>query len=301
MRRGVKVGVPIFLICLIAGYGFTAFLIASGVTKAERKSQEDHPAAYGLEFQEVQFVSRKGDVMLSGWYLPGRGSKPTLIFVHGIGGVRSGDKAVDLASRLVSRGFNVLLFDLRGHGSSGGDRIGGGYLERWDLLGAFDFLVAQGTPPERIGVVGFSMGAGTSILGVAQEPGIRALVADSPYANVSDLITREVARKTVFPEWSVPIFLPGTKLVAKLVHQIDLGALVPEKAVRRLGYPILLIHGTADTRIPVGQGVRVHQAAHPDSTIWLVPEVDHVDSFSTHPDEYVARVGEYFTRRLSAP
>jgi pimeloyl-ACP methyl ester carboxylesterase len=289
------------LVLLIAGYGFTAFLIASGVTKAERKPEEDHPAAYGLEFQEVQFASRKGDVMLSGWYLPGRGSMPTLIFVHGIGGVRSGDKAVDLASRLVSQGFSVLLFDLRGHGSSGGDRIGGGYLERWDLLGAFDFLVARGTPPERIGVVGFSMGAGTSILGAAQDPGIRALVVDSPYANVSDLLAQEVARKTVFPQWSVPIFLPGVKLMAKLAHQIDIGALVPDKAVRRLGYPILLIHGTADTRIPVGQGVRVHQAAHPDSTIWLVPEVDHVDAFSTHPDEYVARVVDYFARRLGAP
>jgi pimeloyl-ACP methyl ester carboxylesterase len=303
MRRGVgvKVSVPIFLVCLIAGYGFTAFLIASGVTKAERKPQEDHPAGYGLEFQEVQFVSRKGDVMLSGWYLPGQTSKPTLIFVHGIDGVRSTNKAVDLASRLVSQGFSVLLFDLRGHGSSGGDRVTGGYLERWDLLGAFDFLVARGAPPERIGVVGFSMGAGTSILGAAQEPGIRALVVDSPYANVSDLIAHEVARKTVFPQWSVPIFLPGAKLMARLVYRIDIGALVPEKAVRRLTYPILVVHGMADTRIPVGQGVRVHQAAHPDSTIWLVPEVGHADSFSTHPGEYVARMVDYFTRRLSVP
>jgi hypothetical protein len=48
------------------------------------------------------------------------------------------------------------------------------------------------------------MGAGNSILAAAEEPGIRALVADSSYANASDLIIREVARKTVFPEWSVP-------------------------------------------------------------------------------------------------
>lgn len=301
MGRGVKVGIPIFLVLLIAGYGFTAFLIASGVTKAERKPQEDHPAAYGLEFEDVQFASRQGDAVLRGWYLPGQGLKPTLIFVHGIDGVRSGDKAVDLASRLVTLGFSVLLFDLRGHGSSGGDQVTGGYLERWDLLGAFDFLVARGTPPEHIGVVGFSMGAGTAILAAAEEPGIRALVVDSPYAKVSDLIAHEVARKTVFPEWSVPIFLPATALLAKLVHHIDIGVLVPEKAVRRVEYPILVIHGTADTRIPVGQGVRVHQAAHPDSSIWLVPEVDHVDAFSTHPEEYVARVVDYFTRRLDVP
>jgi pimeloyl-ACP methyl ester carboxylesterase len=295
------VGVLILLVFFIAGYGLIAFFIASGVTKAERKPQEDHPAAHGLEFEDVQFVSRHGEAMLSGWFLPGRGSKPTLIFVHGIDSVRSGDKAVELAARLVREGFSVLLFDLRGHGSSGGGQVTGGYLERWDLLGAFDFLVARGTPPGDIGVAGFSMGAGTAILAAAEEPGIRALVADSPYANVSDLMTREVARKTIFPEWIVPIFLPAAKLMAKLVYRIDMGALVPENAVGRLPYPILVIHGTADTRIPMGQGIRVHQAAHLDSIIWLVPEVDHVDSFSTHPEEYVTRVVDYFTRRLGVP
>jgi hypothetical protein len=87
-------------------------LIASWVTKAERKPQEDHPAAHGLEFQEVQFASRQEDAVSSGWYIPGQGLKPTLIFVHGIASVCSVNKAVDLASRLVSQGLSVLSFDL---------------------------------------------------------------------------------------------------------------------------------------------------------------------------------------------
>ena len=82
--------------------------------------------------------------------------------------------------------------------------MSGGYFEQQDLLGAFDFLVQRGIPPERIGVIGFSMGASTSILGVAEEPAIRAVVVDSPYANASELIAQETARKTVFPQWIVP-------------------------------------------------------------------------------------------------
>ena len=298
MKRAVKWGIPTVVVLLIAAYGLISFLIASWVTKAERKDQDELPEAYGLQYEDVEFLSRKGDVTLSGWYIPGQSERPTIIFVHGIGGVRSGDKAVDLASRLIGLGFNVLMFDLRAHGSSEGNRVSGGFFERQDARGAFDYIVERGVSPERIGVIGFSMGAATALLGVSEEPRIQALVVDSPYANASDLIAHETARKTPFPEWLVPVFIPSAKLLANLLYDIDFGALVPEEAVSRLSYPILVIRGTADERIPFDHSVRIHEAAHPDSSIWLVQEVDHVDAFLTYPEEYVERVVTYFDERL---
>ena len=208
MALALKLGLPIVVLVLIVVYGLISYLIASGVTKAERKDQEDHPSVYELVFEEVEFLSRKGDVILRGWYLPGNSAKSTIIFVHGMGSTRSGDRAVELASRLVERGFNILMFDLRGHGSSGGDQVSGGYFEQWDVLGAFDFLARKGVPPGLIGLVGFSMGASTAILAAAQEPAFGALVADSPYAKAYELIAHEAARKTVLPRWSTPIFTP---------------------------------------------------------------------------------------------
>ena len=59
MRRAVRWGIPVVLVLLILAYGLISFLIASGVTKAERKDQEDNPAAHGFEFEEVTFLSRK--------------------------------------------------------------------------------------------------------------------------------------------------------------------------------------------------------------------------------------------------
>ena len=82
---------------------------------------------------------------------------------------------------------------------------------------------------------------------------------------------------------------------------IDLGFLVPEEAAARLSYPILVIHGTADTRIPTEHGERVYAAAPAGSEIWLVPDVDHVEAFEEHPDEYVDRLTEYFEERLDVP
>ena len=296
----VKVMVPTILVLLLGLYGLISFIIASSVAKADRKEQEDHPSTYGLEFEDVEFVSRRGDVTLRGWYISGQEEKPTLIFVHGIGSVRSGDRAVDLASRLAGNGFNVLMFDLRGHGSSGGDQVSGGYFEQWDVLGAFDFLAEKGVTPGRIGLVGFSMGAATAILAAAREPDIGALVADSPYAKASDMIAHEAARKTVFPGWLTPIFVPTAVLMANWFYGIDLGSLVPEDAVVGLPYPILVIHGTGDRRIPYEQGQRVQQGAPAGSSIWLVPDVDHVEAFATYPEEYVERVRAYLDDRFGS-
>lgn len=301
-RRSVRLAAAAGLLVVLVLYGLVSFLIAQGVTKADRKAQEDHPSNYGLVFEDVEFPSRRGDVMLSGWYLPVENSAgPHLIFVHGLSSDRSGDNAVEFAARMVENGYNVLLFDLRGHGSSEGDKVSGGYFERWDVLGAFDYLVMRGVEPGRtgrIGLIGFSMGAATSIMAAAEEPRITALVADSPYADASDLIARESARKTPFPEWLIPIFIPTTKLMAKGIYGIDIGELAPERSVERLEYPILVIHGTEDQRIPLDHGERVVKAAEAGSFLWRALGVDHVDAFLTYPDEYVDRVTEYFGSRF---
>ena len=298
MWQALKWAVPILLTLLVVAYGLISYLIASGVASVDRKPQEDDPAAHGLTYEDVEFQSRKGGVTLSGWYVHSTAKKATLIFVHGINSNRSGDKAVELAERLVARGFDVLMFDLRAHGTSGGDSATYGFNERWDLLGAFDFLLGRGVAAGRIGVVGFSMGAGTSLLALAEEPRIQALVVDSPYAKGSDLVAHEAARQTPFPEWIMPVFIPTVKLMAKGIYGVDIGFLQSESAASRLPYPILVIHGMEDSRIPYSHGVRVHKAAHPDSQIWLVPQVDHVDAFLTHPGEYVDRVTAYMETRL---
>jgi dipeptidyl aminopeptidase/acylaminoacyl peptidase len=153
----------------------------------------------------------------------------------------------------------------------------------------------------RIGVVGFSLGAAISLLTAAKEPAIKAVVSDTTYANISDLIVQEVDRTTSLPKWIIPIFEPGSILVANLIYKIKIDELVPEQSVGDIKYPILIIHGKEDTRIPFEHSVRVHANAHPDSDIWLVPNVEHIDSFLTYPEEYTNRLADYFRNQLAYP
>lgn len=306
-RPRLRIGLALILAALVILYGLICFYMARGVTTSERKPQEDHPSNYGLAAEDVEFTPRDGELLLSGWYIAGdRGEgqegddAPHLIFVHGIGNVRSGNETVALADRLADQGYSILMFDLRGHGSSEDGRVSGGYFERWDVLGAYDYLVKQrGAEAGKVGIMGFSMGGSTSILAAVDEPGIGAVVADSPYAVASELIAQEAARRTVFPEWVMPAFMPTAKFMAKAIYGIDIGALTPVKAVTQLDYPVLIIHGVHDDRVTVGHGERVAEASgHSDTELWKTDATGHIESFKTYPDEYAERVDAYFESLL---
>ena len=288
----------VLLILLVVAYTGVSCFIASGVTEAERSEFEDNPADYGLTYESIEFPSRKGDVTLQGWFMPSDGCEESVILVHGISANRTSRDATKIGAELVDACFNVLLFDLRAHGTSGGERITGGIDEAQDVLGAYDYLQGRGVRPDRIGVLGRSMGGGATVLAAAAEPSIRAIVLDSPYAKVNDLIAFEIARKTPIPQWLAPVFIPGTSVIANLFYGINLSKLAPEEAIQSVGAPILVIHGDSDSRIPVEHGVRVHAAAAAGSGIWLVPETDHVETYTNYPDEYAERVVGYFTEQL---
>jgi pimeloyl-ACP methyl ester carboxylesterase len=273
-------------------YVGVCFFLAQSVTKAERKPVETDPSSVGLAYERVSFVPRGAELRLNGWFMPG-GDAGSIVFVHGIGNNRAGDEALAISKELVAHGYDVLLFDLRGHGGSEGGRLSGGYFERTDVLGAFDYLVARGERPERIALLGFSLGAATALLAAAEEPRIEAVIADSPYARASDLIAEEAARRTPVPRAVVPVFLPGANLIARTFYGFDLGDLQPVRAVTRLNYPILLIHGEADERIPARQSELILARAHPESELWLVGGAGHVDAFSVQPDAYISLLVSY--------
>ena len=279
-------------------YFLVSYRMAVDLTTAERIDLEGTPADYGRAYEQVRFRSRRGDVTLDGWYLVGRGGMPVVIFVHGISSNRTGEGMTELACMLNARGYGALLFDLRGHGVSGEGTMSGGWHERMDVLGAFDYLRGRGVSTDSIGVLGMSVGAATAALAAAAEPRIRAAVLDSPFARVSELIENETGLRTPIPKWLARLFKPAAIFLARRLYDIDVNAIAPEEDVARLDYPVLVIAAPDDDRIPASHGVRVHAAASEGSELWMVHGVGHCGAFTAHPERYVDRVCEYFESRL---
>lgn len=291
----------------------TVFLLLLGVawrvgwklTHPPRKPLDATPEQYGLRvYDDVSFPSREADILLSGWYIPAaaNGADPnghTLIFSHGYSQNRLEPHlpALALASRLVRKGYDVLMYDFRNAGKSGGNATTVGWKEQEDLLGAIDF-VAERYPDRQISLIGFSMGAVTSLLAAGRDSRVRAVVADSPFSCLYEYLAESLPRWTGLPR--IPfnwLFLN----IIPLMYRANPREVRPYEAVKRMkDRPLLLIHGEKDKTVGFHHSEKLYALleGQPSARLWLVPEAGHVRCFATCPDEYTEVVVQFLRDHL---
>lgn len=273
----------------------TAFIVAYGVkrlTYPQRSLAGGTPSDYGLPYESISFSSLDGTI-LRGWFVPATQPRATVIFCHG----RDGSKAPDLiyVPGFRQRGFNVLLFDFRAHGESDGRRSSLVYYERQDLLGAIAYL--QGRGIERVGLLGFSMGAAVAVATAPLSEAVRAVIADSAFAELRTIVITYLRRSLPRPLASalaaLIIWAAGLRLGCHLPDADPLrwvGQIAPR--------PLLLIHGGHDQAIPVREAHRLYEAASQPKELWVVPEAEHRAADKVCPERYMARVLDFFEKHL---
>jgi uncharacterized protein len=299
-HRRLLIGGLMLVILLGAAYLAIGYIAADRFSVITRHTLKDTPAAYGLDFEEIRFTPRgEPELELRGWLLPHPASDQAIVLVHGfgLGGCRTCDfkeRFTEFAVQLQQRGFTVVLFDLRGHGQSADARYTFGMREQRDVLGAVDYVLAQGFAPGRIGILGSSMGGAASILATANEPAIGALVTDSAFADLDYLLQREFPRRSGLPVW----LLPSVYLMGQIVTGENVSASRPEQVIGAIApRPVLLIHGDADELVPVDHNARLAAAA-PQAGVWIVPDATHVEAWVLLQDAYVDRVATFFQTGL---
>ena len=283
--------------CLLAGYAGLAGVVAQRFTSA-RRSVPAHSGA-PLAARKVQFLARDALARIAASYLPaGAGESPTrgaVVFVHGKDACRGDELKADSAGllrRLNEAGLAVLLIDLRGHGQSSNARLTYGHRERFDVLGAVDWLRAQGH--QRIGVLGASMGAASTLLAAAEEPAICAVVADSAFADFGQMIERQYRKLCRLPA----CVLPGALAIGRLLTGVTLQQVRPlDAAARLVGRPCLLIHSAGDRFIPASDARRLAAAAQAE--LWITDSLGHIGSYRAAPAAYTERVRAFFEQHLA--
>jgi fermentation-respiration switch protein FrsA (DUF1100 family) len=269
---------------------------AYSLTKAARKKCEQKPDDFGLNHTEISFPSKDG-LKLNGWWLEGSDKRRAIIMVHGANSCRadSNVKMLEIARELVNTGYNVLMFDLRGHGESEGKHLYGGYHEQRDLLGAIEYVKQLGI--SKIGVIGFSMGAATALMTAPYCDEIDAIVADSSFAYLADLIKPEFSKRSNLPKFLIPLVL----FMAKRIHGVDLTLPKPVDAIRKLTkVPILIIHGGQDKTVPVEHAsILANTSCNSNISLWFVPEAEHTGSYRARPKEYIDKVIPFLNQSLA--
>jgi dipeptidyl aminopeptidase/acylaminoacyl peptidase len=254
---------------------------------------------------KVTFHTADG-VRLEGWFVPSRGDR-VIILVHGVYSNAWDCQAPDIVRAYHDAGFNVFLFDSRGQGESGGT-LGLGWLERQDVHAVVNILLGRGFKAGKIGIHGTSYGGASALLAAAEIPEIGAVVSDSAFADVQDVMLGEIARKTgLSVRWTRPL-VPGLRFVAWLGYDINFDEPSPERAIAAIApRPVLLIHGERDSIVPVESVERLHQAAPTNTSVWVLPGQEHTQGVRLVPDcerpsplreQFLSRVTEFFRDTL---
>lgn len=260
----------------------------------------DYPAYFMPNYESVRFPSRDASFMIAGWYVEAAPDAPAVIVVHGLGACKNAHTVLVPAGMLHKAGFNVLMLDMRDVNESDYEdgRFALGNEEYLDVLGGWDWLVNEKQiPPQRIGLMGNSLGAATVLIAFAQEPQVAAVFVDSPFDNLPQIIDEELARA------QYPRFLrPGGILMARVVAGDNILAHNPYEAVEMAnGRPLAVVHGTADGRIHVRHSYQLQERvlqAGANAIFWFPEGVDHIQAASAQTSEYELRLVSFFEESL---
>lgn len=145
-------------------------------------SPDRFPGDVGLVADDVRFRADDG-VELAAWYVPST-TGAAVVLRHGAGS--TGADALDQAAVLAAHGYGVLVTDARGHGRSGGRAMDFGWYGDADVTAAVTYLSSRSdVDPDRIGVVGLSMGGEESLGALGADDRIAAVVAEGATARTA--------------------------------------------------------------------------------------------------------------------
>jgi pimeloyl-ACP methyl ester carboxylesterase len=287
-------GLIIFVLLIILGI---SVWVAHELTQAKRVPVYGHPTELDLDYEDVTFHSRKDKIPLKGWYICAPSDSRCIILIQGQEHHRNspGIRALQLAGDLVKQDYSALLFDFRGRGESGGKRDSTGDREQWDAMGAIDYVVGRGIPLERIGLLGFSLGAAVALLVAAKLPRIAAVVADSAWLDSYADLKQVPIGPFYLPAWfALPIALVG-----RIFFGADFSKVRPIKVVSKISRPIFFIHGQQDPVISFQETQELYKASgNPEDRVWIVANTGHVASYRGQPEEYAAKVASFFRRHI---
>lgn len=229
---------------------------------------------------------------LAGWYVPSTGpvgpADATVVLLHGWGSNKS--DLLDLVQMLVPA-YNVVAFDLRHHGQSSSERpTTQGVAEQRDLEAVLDWLEAH-KRPQKVALLGVSMGGATAVNLAAIDERVAAVILDSTHP------TLQAAAQARLDEAGYPLSLPGSWAILMgglLRTGIDMTSADPEQAIARLGdRPALVLVGGADRSIGPNAGQRLLAAAEEAgvrATMETCIAAGHAELVQVCPDDYRAWV-----------
>ncbi|MBU1144343.1 MAG: alpha/beta hydrolase [Firmicutes bacterium] len=279
----------IFILTQMAG-----FLIAKSIFKPIRRSlletrlmeNEKNPGLME-EYDtwaksEYKIHSRFGYDLQAYYIKPIELTNRFVILAHGYTYTHHG--CVKYAKMMRDLGFNVVLYDERYHGESGGKNCTLGFYEKDDLYDVISDTFERYGENLFLGTYGESMGAATVLLEQAFDKRIKFVVSDCAFSDLEDLIKYLIKRKV---KYANRLLLCVSNFYFKLFTKATFKKVCPKSSLSQASVPILFVHGKEDEFIPPVHSQILYEICPSPKAIYIGENrAKHAETASKNPKEY---------------
>lgn len=193
-------------------------------------------------------------------------------------------------------GYAMLHPDARAHGDSEGDYIGFGCLDRKDALGWIDWVLQKCGTDVEIFLHGISMGGATVLMasGLELPPQVKGIISDCGFTSPKEVFTHVL--NTMYHLPAFPI-IPAANIVNKRLAGYGMDECNAKREVAKAKVPILFIHGSKDTFVPVKMCQELYDCCASPKKKLIVEGVAHGESYFKDMKAYEEALDE-FTNNL---
>ena len=216
------------------------------------------------------------------------------IVVHGY--TSEGKLLSSKAKHLYNMGYNVLVPDLRSHGTSEGNYIGMGWHDRLDIIDWINYIV-KNNPNSKIALHGTSMGSATVLMvsGEKLPSNVKAIVADCGYTSVYDEFSYQLKQLFNLPAFPIMNF-------SDVITHIRAGYCLNDASainqVKKSTTPILYIHGDKDDFVPYYMMDELYNATNSEKEKLTIEGGEHANSDLVNPKLYWSTVNSFLEKYI---
>lgn len=276
----------------IAGLSVAIGAAPNAIPWSEHPSSRPPPQLLQRGARAFRSPLVEGSGSLAAWVLEPRAPSAvgTIVLLHG---VRMDKQAsIPVALSVCDAGYRAVLVDLPGHGESGGRYLTYGEGEARNVSSLLDALDKSGLALGPVGAYGFSYGAAVAIDLAALDPRVRGVVAVSPFASLREVV-RDYRRKYLpAAHWVPDGWFQETVSTTAWFIGFNPDSSAPAQRIRTTLAPTLLIHGDADTQVPLRHSQALARAAGGRARLLVLHGVTHdsmpLDAKRVVRDEAVA-------------
>lgn len=219
------------------------------------------------------------------------GKKRVVICFHGYTSQGMKD-FIGLSYYYLQNGYGMLHPDARAHGSSEGDYIGFGCLDRHDAMVWIKWVIEKCGEDVEILLHGISMGGATVLMvsGLELPPQVKGIISDCAFTSPKEVFTHVLKNMYHLPPFPI---MPASEVINKKLAGYGMDECNAKREVTKTQIPVLFIHGSGDTFVPCSMCHEIYDCCQAPKKKLIIEGAAHAESYFKDMPAYEEAMNEF--------